>query len=85
MKATYCKECGEQIPPNMEICPNCGYPIKTKNKRNVVAFSIGIVSILCVVAISFCILGNKAESNKYANYSIPQDSVMQPFATKQKK
>ena len=53
MKATYCKECGEQIPPNMEICPNCGYPIKTKNKRNVVAFSIGIVSILCVVAISF--------------------------------
>ena len=85
MKATYCKECGEQIPPNMEICPKCGYLIKTKNKRNVVAFSIGIVSILCVVAISFCILGNKAESNKYANYSIPQDSVMQPFATKQKK
>lgn len=64
MKATYCKECGEQIPPNMEICPNCGYPKKTKSKWNVVAFSIGIVSILCVVAISFCILGNKAESNK---------------------
>lgn len=84
MKATKCKECGEQIPSNAEFCPNCGCPIKQKSKLNIVAISIGI-AILCIVVVSFCILGNKFESNKYANDSISQDSVIQTSATKQKK
>lgn len=84
MKATKCKECGEQIPSNAEFCPNCGCPIKQKSKLNIVAISIGI-AILCIVVVLFCILGNKFESNKYANDSISQDSVMQPSATEQKK
>lgn len=84
MKATKCKECGEQIPSNAEFCPNCGCPIKQKSKLNIVAISIGI-AILCIVVVSFCILGNKFESNKYANDSISQDSVIQTSATEQKK
>lgn len=84
MKATKCKECGEQIPSNAEFCPNCGCPIKQKSKLNIVAISIGI-AILCFVVVSFCILGNKFESNKYANDSISQDSVIQTSATEQKK
>lgn len=84
MKATKCKEGGEQIPSNAEFCPNCGCPIKQKSKLNIVAISIGI-AILCIVVVSFCILGNKFESNKYANDSISQDSVIQTSATEQKK
>lgn len=84
MKATKCKECGEQIPSNAEFCPNCGCPIKQKSKLNIVSISIGI-AILCIVVVSFCILGNKFESNKYANDSISQDSVIQTSATEQKK
>ena len=84
MKATKCKECGEQIPSNAEFCPNCGCPIKQKSKLNIVAISIGI-AILCIVVVSFCILGNKFESNKYANDSISQDSVIQTSATEKKK
>lgn len=84
MKTTRCKECGEQIPSNAEFCPNCGCPIKQKSKLNIVAISVGI-AILCIVVVSFCILGNKFESNKYANDSISQDSVIQTSATEQKK
>lgn len=85
MKTVKCKECGEQIPSNVDSCPNCGCPIKTKSKFNIVAIFIGVVSILCIVAVSFCILGNKFESNKSANDSIPQDSVTQPFVVEQEK
>lgn len=84
MKATKCKECGEQIPSNAEFCPNCGCPIKQKSKLNIVAISIGI-AILCIVVVSFCILGNKIESNKYANDSISQDSAMQPSVAETRK
>lgn len=85
MKTIKCKECGEQIPSNAEFCPNCGCPTKAKSKLKITAISIGVVLVLSVVAISFFILGNKFESNKYANDSTFQDSVMHPSVTEQGK
>lgn len=84
MKTIKCKECGEQIPSNVDSCPNCGCPAKAKRKMNVVAISI-CISILCIAGASFCILGNKFESNKYANDSISQDSAMQPSVAETRK
>ena len=81
-----CKECGGQIQSNVEFCPNCGYPIKTKRKFKNAAICIGTILIFCTAAILLFYFGrNTKNNNQFANYSIPQDSVMQPFATKQKK
>ena len=86
MKIIKCKECGEQIPSNVAFCHNCGYPIKTKRKFKNAAIRIGTVLLLCIDAILLFYFGrNTKNNNQFANYSIPQDSVMQPFATKQKK
>ena len=81
-----CKECGGQIQSNVEFCPNCGYPIKTKRKFKNAAIRIGTVLLLCIDAILLFYFGrNTKNNNEFANDSISKDSVMQPFATKQKK
>ena len=81
-----CKECGGQIQSNVEFCPNCGYPIKTKRKFKNAAICIGTVLLLCIDAILLFYFGrNTKNNNQFANDSISKDSVMQPFATKQKK
>ena len=81
-----CKECGGQIQSNVEFCPNCGYPIKTKRKFKNAAICIGTILIFCTAAILLFYFGrNTKNNNQFANDSISKDSVMQPFATKQKK
>ena len=86
MKIIKCKECGEQIPSNVAFCHNCGYPIKTKRKFKNAAIRIGTVLLLCIDAILLFYFGrNTKNNNQFANDSISKDSVMQPFATKQKK
>ena len=81
-----CKECGEQILSNVAFCPNCGYPIKTKRKFKNAAICIGTILIFCTAAILLFYFGrNTKNNNQFANDSISKDSVMQPFATKQKK
>lgn len=81
-----CKECGGQIQSNIEFCPNCGYPIKTKRKFKNAAICIGTILIFCTAAILLFYFGrNTKNNNQFANDSISKDSVMQPFATKQKK
>ena len=86
MKIIKCKECGEQIPSNVAFCHNCGYPIKTKRKFKNAAIRIGTVLLLCIDAILLFYFGrNTKNNNQFANNSISKDSVMQPFATKQKK
>ena len=81
-----CKECGRQIQSNVEFCPNCGYPIKTKRKFKNAAICIGTILIFCTAAILLFYFGrNTKNNNQFANDSISKDSVMQPFATKQKK
>lgn len=81
-----CKECGGQILSNVEFCPNCGYPIKTKRKFKNAAICIGTILIFCTAAILLFYFGrNTKNNNQFANDSISKDSVMQPFATKQKK
>ena len=86
MKIIKCKEGGEQIPSNVAFCHNCGYPIKTKRKFKNAAIRIGTVLLLCIDAILLFYFGrNTKNNNQFANDSISKDSVMQPFATKQKK
>ena len=86
MKMIKCKECGGQIQSNVEFCPNCGYPIKTKRKFKNAAICIGTILIFCTAAILLFYFGrNTKNNNQFANDSISKDSVMQPFATKQKK
>ena len=51
-----CKECGGQIQSNVEFCPNCGYPIKTKRKFKNAAICIGTILIFCTAAIYYSIL-----------------------------
>lgn len=86
MKIIKCKECGEQIPSNVAFCHNCGYPIKTKRKFKNAAICIGTILIFCTAAILLFYFGrNTKNNNQFANDSISKDSVMQPFATKQKK
>ena len=81
-----CKECGGQIQSNVEFCPNCGYPIKTKRKFKNAAICIGTILIFCTAAILLFYFGrNTKNNNQFANDSISKDSVMQPFATMQKK
>ena len=81
-----CKEYGGQIQSNVEFCPNCGYPIKTKRKFKNAAICIGTILIFCTAAILLFYFGrNTKNNNQFANDSISKDSVMQPFATKQKK
>ena len=86
MKIIKCKECGEQIPSNVAFCHNCGSPIKTKRKFKNAAICIGTILIFCTAAILLFYFGrNTKNNNQFANDSISKDSVMQPFATKQKK
>ena len=87
MKIIKCKECGEQIPANVESCPNCGCPTKAKSKSKKIIIIFGM-AILCIVAASLYFLMGKNKiigNHEFANDSISKDSVMQPFATKQKK
>lgn len=79
MKIIKCKECGEQIPANVESCPNCGCPTKAKSKSKKIIIIFGM-AILCIVATSlyFLIGKNKIIGNhEFANDSISKDSVTQ--------
>ena len=79
MKIIKCKECGEQIPANVESCPNCGCPTKAKSKSKKIIIIFGM-AILCIVAASlyFLIGKNKIIGNhEFANDSIYKDSVTQ--------
>ncbi len=81
-----CKECGGQIQSNVEFCPYCGYPIKTKRKFKNAAIRIGTVLLLCIDAIlSFYFVKNTKDSNQFANDSISKDSVMRTSDTEHAK
>ena len=81
-----CKECGGQIQSNVEFCPNCGYPIKTKRKFKNAAICIGTILIFCTAAISsFYFVKNTKDSNQFANDSISKDSVMRTSDTEHAK
>lgn len=78
MKVIKCKECGEQIPANVEFCPNCGCPTEVKSKSKKFTIILGI-AILCVVALSlYFFIGNNRiiENHQFTNNSI-SDSVTQ--------
>lgn len=86
MKMIKCKECGGQIQSNVEFCPYCGYPIKTKRKFKNAAIRIGTVLLLCIDAIlSFYFVKNTKDSNQFANDSISKDSVMRTSDTEHAK
>ena len=79
MKIIKCKECGEQIPANVESCPNCGCPTKAKSKSKKIIIIFGM-AILCIVAayLYFLMGKNKIIGNhEFANDSISKDSVTQ--------
>lgn len=83
MKMIKCKECGGQIQSNVEFCPNCGYPIKTKRKFKNAAICIGTILIFCTAAILLFYFGrNTKNNNQFANDSISKDRVMRPSNTK---
>lgn len=80
MKIIKCKECGEQIPANVESCPNCGCPTKAKSKSKKIIIIFGM-AILCIVAASLYFLMGKNKiigNHEFANDSISKDSIMQP-------
>lgn len=79
MKIIKCKECGEQIPANVESCPNCGCPTKAKSKSKKIIIIFGM-AILCIVAASLYFLMGKNKTignHEFANDSISKDSVTQ--------
>ena len=79
MKIIKCKECGEQIPANVESCPNCGCPTKAKSKSKKIIIFFGM-AILCIVAASLYFLMGKNKiigNHEFANDSISKDSVTQ--------
>lgn len=79
MKIIKCKECGEQIPANVESCPNCGCPTKAKSKSKKIIIIFGM-AILCIVAASLYFLMGKNKiirNHEFANDSISKDSVTQ--------
>ncbi len=81
-----CKECGGQIQSNVEFCPYCGYPIKTKRKFKNAAIRIGTVLLLCIDAILLFYFGrNTKDNNQFANDSISKDSVMRTSDTEHTK
>lgn len=86
MKMIKCKECGGQIQSNVEFCPYCGYPIKTKRKFKNAAIRIGTVLLLCIDAILLFYFGrNTKDNNQFANDSISKDSVMRTSDTEHTK
>ena len=87
MKVIKCKECGEQIPANVESCPNCGCPTEVKGKVKKFTIIFGI-AFLCIVAASLYFLMGKNKiigNHEFANDSISKDSVTQLSDTKHKK
>ena len=86
MKMIKCKECGGQIQSNVEFCPYCGYPIKTKRNFKNAAIRIGTVLLLCIDAILLFYFGrNTKDNNQFANDSISKDSVMRTSDTEHTK
>ena len=87
MKIIKCKECGEQIPANVESCPNCGCPTKAKSKSKKIIIVFGM-AILCIVAASLYFLMGKNKiigNHEFANDSISKDSVMRTSDTEHTK
>ena len=87
MKIIKCKECGEQIPANVESCPNCGCPTKAKSKSKKIIIIFGM-AILCIVAASLYFLMGKNKiigNHEFANDSISKDSVMRTSDTEHTK
>ena len=78
MSQVKCPDCGETYPEDMQSCPNCGCPIKTKIKFKNAAIRIGTVLLLCIAAILLFYFGrNTKNNNQFANDSISKDSVTQ--------
>ena len=54
-----CPECGEKIAPGVDVCPNCGFPIKKRDYSKI----IFLTAIVVIVVSIFFLIGSLLLSN----------------------
>jgi hypothetical protein len=53
----HCPHCGREVPPNVELCGNCGTRLRSAAAGGMGCTTIGCIVVLSILAVPFALMG----------------------------